>query len=437
MARFIDLFSGLGGFHVALKNLGHQCVLASEINVELRKLYNRNFGQKAMGDIREIDIHSMPPFDILCGGFPCQPFSKAGKQDGINDLIRGTLFFEVAKILEVHRPEYIILENVPHLARHDNKRTWALMEEKLRELNYDVDLRIYSPHEFGIPQHRKRVYIVAKYGGNSLSKFDWIDKYRTNEKTSIKSILGNYSLDLNISSSQLKCLNVWQEFLNRIDKDERIGFPIWSFEFGATYPYKRVTPHSCKNLNNYLGSYGYSLYNEDHTSKYLPSYARVEQSVFPSWKQNYIELNRNLYDKYQNTLGDLIESIIDLEIPSWQKFEWNCQNESRSLWDKIIQFRASGVRVKKADYSPSLVCTPTQIPIIGSHKRYLSKREGLRLQSFPEDFHLLSSNNLSFKALGNAVNVKIIEYIVTELVGVVSPHLQNYVENDQSIAYVD
>src|SRR5690348_6018368 len=124
--RFVDLFAGLGGFHKALKSFGHECVFACEIDQELRRIYTENFTQSAKtikGDIRDCRDR-VPAHDILCAGFPCQPFSKSGTQKGLKDKTRGTLFHEVLYVLERRRPEYVILENVGNFERHDEGRTW-------------------------------------------------------------------------------------------------------------------------------------------------------------------------------------------------------------------------------------------------------------------------------------------------------------------------
>ena len=165
MFKFIDLFAGLGGFHKALHELGHQCVFASEIDPVLRETYEKNWGITPSGDIRKIvknSIHEIPEHDILCAGFPCQPFSKAGKQLGRKDKDNGVLFDEIVKILEFRKPKYFILENVPFIKQHDNEETWKYMEKEFKRLNYQVDHKNYSPHEFGIPQHRLRIFIVGR-----------------------------------------------------------------------------------------------------------------------------------------------------------------------------------------------------------------------------------------------------------------------------------
>ena len=121
--KCVDLFAGLGGFHLAAKHLGCECVFASEIDSALRANYARNFGLRPGGDIREVRPEDVPSHDLLCAGFPCQPFSKAGDQMGWKDAVRGTVFFNLVEILRVKRPKYVLLENVAHFVKHDEGNT--------------------------------------------------------------------------------------------------------------------------------------------------------------------------------------------------------------------------------------------------------------------------------------------------------------------------
>lgn len=167
--RFIDLFAGLGGFHLALKKLGHECVFACEINKPLAQLYLKNHGIAPLGDINKIDIdNDIPEHDILCAGFPCQPFSIAGKKSG-KEHDSGNLFDKIAEILEAKKPRFFILENVPHIKHLDDGKMWAYMEKKFKELNYDCSDKVYSPHQFGTPQHRRRIYIVGSLGLENIN----------------------------------------------------------------------------------------------------------------------------------------------------------------------------------------------------------------------------------------------------------------------------
>ena len=418
MLKFIDLFAGIGGFHIALKKLGHECVFASEKRNNLAKLYESNFNIQVNRDITKTDVDKIPSFDILCAGFPCQPFSKAGKQNGLNDEFNGSLFDKIVDILDYHKPKYFILENVRNLISHDNKNTWFYIKDQLeKKLGYKIDKKIYSPHNFGIPQHRERLFIIGSLNG--LEHFSWPET--TNNTTSVFDYLDKNPLNAKkLEKEKIEVIDIWQEFISKIPKEQKLpGFPIWSMEFGATYPFEEKTPFatSTKELSNYKGSFGVSLKGLSRKDKLdnLPSYARTEQKEFPSWKKNYIRQNRAFYEKYKEILEPVVKKIENLKIASWQKFEWNVKGGDRDLYKYIIQFRGSGVRIKKTDFFPSLVTVSTQIPIISWEKRYITPTEGARLQSI-NNIDLPENIGACFSALGNAVNVVIVRLIAEKLI---------------------
>ena len=159
--RFIDLFAGIGGFHIALKNNGGNCVFASEIDKFCQKVYEDNFGICPVGDITKIDTCDIPDFDILAAGFPCQPFSYAGKLEGFEDKIRGTLFFDITRILKEKKPKMFILENVKGIKSHDRGNTLRTIEKTLTSLGYTIYWDILDSHDFGLPQYRERWYCVG------------------------------------------------------------------------------------------------------------------------------------------------------------------------------------------------------------------------------------------------------------------------------------
>lgn len=415
--KFIDLFAGLGGFHKALSELGHKCVFASEIDPTLQKLYKENWKIEAHGDIRK-HLDEIPNHDILCAGFPCQPFSKAGKQLGMQDQVRGTLFDEIVKILESKTPSYFILENVPLIKKHDNEETWKYMEKEFDRLKYDVDYAIYSPHEFGIPQHRKRIYIVGAKHGLEHFSFDIIDKQKTTKVDIKRFIEENPNEYRKLPKANRDCIKLWQQFIDAIPKETKLpGFPIWGMEFGADYPFETSYPTklSVKELGNYRGNFGKSLkgMTKEQQILNLPSYARIKKS-FPNWKKSYIRQNRQFYIDNLKYLKDIVNQISQYESQSWQKLEWNVGNNKRLINNYILQFRASGIRIKESNVFPSLVCTNTQIPIIGWKNRYITRNEGLSLQSL-NGVKLPDNDNAAFKALGNAVNSQIVKLIVKAL----------------------
>lgn len=419
--KFIDLFAGLGGFHKALHQLGHDCVYASELNPTLREIYKTNWGIEPTGDIRKIvdqNLESIPEHDVLCAGFPCQPFSRAGNQAGMADKERGILFDEIVKILTYRKPKYFILENVPFIRQHDNEATWKYMHGELTKLGYAVDHEVFSPHHFGIPQHRERIFIVGSLSGLDNFSFADIEDQKTPLINIHQFIEENPKRFKRLPKANQECLKLWQKFINQIPKDTMLpGFPIWGMEFEATYPYETSYPLklSVNDLGEFKGNFGKSLkgMTKEEQKSNLPSYARVKKA-FPEWKRSYIRQNRAFYKDNKRYVKNVVKEIAKYESQSWQKLEWNVGDSKRRITDYILQFRASGIRVKKVDFFPSLVCTNTQIPILGWQKRYITKEEALKLQSL-DGLAIPQNDNAAFKALGNAVNSKIVKLIAEKL----------------------
>jgi len=175
--KYVDLFSGIGGFHLAMESFNFECVMACEKDLHARKTYLANYGKdypylyedRFPEDITKIDISIMPDFDILCAGFPCQAFSQAGKQRGFEDT-RGTLFFNVANILKTKKPSIFILENVKNLLLHDSGKTFSIIKNTLQELGYFIHYKVLNTAHYGLPQPRKRIYIVGFLKENN---FKW------------------------------------------------------------------------------------------------------------------------------------------------------------------------------------------------------------------------------------------------------------------------
>ena len=158
--KFIDLFSGLGGFRIALEELGYVCVFSSDIDQYARNTYFENFSEIPAGDITKIDEKEIPDHDIMCAGFPCQPFSIAGKRRGFEDT-RGTLFFDVARIVKEKKPKVVFLENVAGLVSHDNGNTLETIEKTLADLGYLLQWKVMNAKDYGVPQNRNRWYGIA------------------------------------------------------------------------------------------------------------------------------------------------------------------------------------------------------------------------------------------------------------------------------------
>lgn len=441
--RFIDLFAGLGGFHQALASLGCECVLASEIREDLRELYKINFPHVTIeGDITKIDPKKIPAHDILCAGFPCQPFSQAGNREGFNDKERGNLFYNICAILEVHHPRYVMLENVANLKGHDKGNTWNTIRKKLEELNYHVyEPQILSPHQWGIPQHRRRIYIVCELNqywkdGN----FEYPEPQK-NPNCNIKSIIKEDDEDyIHVKPETRKQMSMWQRFVDEVtSRGQHLPhFPIWAMEFGADYDFEETAPYyqPIDELRGKKGKLGNIIDGEtkEECINSLPIYAQTGRSKeFPSWKKTYIRKNREFYELNRDWLDEWLAEVKDWE-NSHLKFEWNCGDEAEpTLHDKIIQFRASGIRVKLPTFCPALNLVGTQIPIFPWVKlpssslakdecvegRYMTRTEAARVQGMGnikfgnEHFKLTTAR--SFEALGNAVNVDIVRMIAEKL----------------------
>lgn len=418
--RFVDLFAGLGGFHLAMKRLGHECVFACEIDKSLADVYKKNHGLKPSGDIRAIEPKDIPEHDVLCAGFPCQPFSKAGEQLGFDCPKNGDLFSYVLRIIAYHQPTYLLLENVPNLKRHNNGGTWQDLVARLKDLGYNVQAERLSPHDFGIPQIRERIFIVGSL--ESLDKFEW-PQQKEDATLSIESVLDKRPKGARPLSPQvLKCLSAWKEFVTAMPSTVDFpSAPLWSMEFGATYPYEDTTPFALgvDALRAYRGSHGMPLRDVPSTGimSFLPSYAvtKKQDELFPDWKIRFIRQNREFYAENKKWIDPWLPKLAEFP-PSLQKLEWNCKGDKRDIWSYVIQFRASGVRVKRRTTAPSLVAmTTTQVPIIAWEKRYMTVRECARLQSMAGLKHLPKATEAAYSALGNAVNVQVAKRVASAL----------------------
>lgn len=357
--------------------------MASDIDKAAIAVYKNNYGIDSDVNVRDVGIKiPTPDHDVLCAGFPCQAFSKAGKQMGFMDRTRGTLFFEVARILKEKHPKYIMLENVRNLVSHDNGNTYHVIRETLRSLGYRLTERplILSPYQFGVPQVRERIYIPGVYDPDHVDEPIDIhfDKLLNKEDNSIDTILdpNENGKDYKLSKHTIDVLKAWDEFYHGIDI-KVVGFPVWSSFF------KTVS---------------------------------VDPS-FPDWKKEFVRKNQDLYKRNKAFIDkwlkkwNYLKGFTDTE----KKFEWQCGTSVSSIWEAVIQFRPSGVRVKKPDIFQALVAL-VQTPIIGKYKRRLSVREAARLQSFPDDFIPDSNKQQAYKQFGNSVNVKVLEEIFERLI---------------------
>lgn len=399
--KFIDLFAGIGGFHGAMHMLGGECVFASEIDQKAVSTYERNWNMKVSGDITQItqDCSQIPDHDVLCAGFPCQPFSKSGMQRGMNEA-RGTLFFHIAKILKEKRPQLFILENVRNLAGPRHKHEWDTIITTLRELGYVVNSRplIMSPHLLpqelgGRPQIRERVLIL----GFKSSDEHCSDSVETNFRYSNKKLqnwdpmnwnLYNYIQNgdcqkYNLTEDEIEWLEVWNQLVKKFKGNDKRStlpsFPLWFDDFNT---------------------------REQMEKKWAK---QIDEDAMPHWKLDILTKNAEFYENNRKVIDTWKANNPQIEsFPvSRRKLEWQAQN-ARSLDETIIHFRPSGIRAKKPTYAPALVAI-TQTTVLGKEKRRLTPREAARLQAFPEWFKFEGQDDAAtYKQLGNAVNINVI-----------------------------
>ncbi len=378
--RFIDLFAGIGGFHLAIRNTlpNSECVWACEKDLITANVYKQNFGIEAHYDITKVDASEIPKFELLCAGFPCQPFSKGGDQKGFAD-IRGTLFFDIVRIIKYHKPNYIILENVSNIISHDNGNTYKVIIESLDSLGYVLPLYPIklSPHELGLPIQRNRVFIVAtKKEIKNVFDIEVHKKKKIPNNTHLKNTFTfDQTIDdhsVFISNYEKKVLEMWDEFYRGI-KLKKLGFPVWYDYFEWEHPIDDM----------------------------------------PKWKQQFIQKNKQLYTDNKKFIE---KWRIKYDHLNWvkntqRKFEWQCGTDYRSVFDCIIQFRPSGVRVKRPNNFSTLVAM-NHTQIIGWLGRRLTLNEVKKLQGFNETFQLPETRALHMKQLGNAVNVNVVSEIL-------------------------
>lgn len=449
--RFVDLFAGLGGFHLALSRLGHECVFASEIKPKLQKLYRQNFpGVHIEGDITKVDVRSIPQHDILCGGFPCQPFSFSGKKQGFEDEHgRGNLFDEICRVLSYHHPKYIFLENVSALPGHDGGRTWSIIKQKLKHLGYDIDGRVFSPHEFGVPQHRPRFYIVGmlrdENGRSGMRKFHFPqpDEKLVCDVRTLVDPLDNDGLQP-VRRALHPVFDAWQEFVYNVT--ERDGYMpshcIFTMEFGADYEFEDTPPafQTVERLRGRRGEYGKVLQGDtiEELVKGLPFYMQKMkyEDTYPEFKKVLIRQNRALYERHKDWIDPWMKKI--MEYPRTQRMlEWST-NQDWNFKNHVIQLRPSGIRVRSLNYVPTITLCTTSTPILPwvgyppngavdkknrpyvpddfRWGRYISHSEAAKLQSMQELEYTGLSRLQKFQALGNAVNVDVVELIARRLI---------------------
>lgn len=461
--RFIDLFAGIGGFHAVMKAFGGECVYAVEIDPKAAAVYEANWGHKALGDITldaddDLNIMNVPPHDVLCAGFPCQPFSKSGAQRGMEET-RGTLFFNIASIIKAHHPKIVLLENVRNLIGPRHAHEWEVIIRTLREEGYNVSAKpaIFSPHLLpkhlgGTPQVRERVFITATHDPDSVPRkpngsvdIDALGPdpvatmtqrfparpgsqtlFDPGAKNGGWSLLDDGLLDeshvipgCDLTPAETLWIDAWNDLtlLMRERTGEPLkGFPYWAdswldFPEAAAAMRRPPLPHLNTETRRYEPIEGADTLR-------LPE--RVTRprisAALPAWKQSHLRRN---YDFFEAHWQDILVwarrwgVYTDLFPASRRKLEWQAQ-DTKSLWDTVMHFRPSGIRAKRPTYLPALVAI-TQTSIVGPLERRLSPRETARLQGLPDTFIFPNQPPAAtYKQMGNGVAIGAVQHVFRE-----------------------
>lgn len=332
--KYIDLFAGIGGFHLALNSMGAECVFASEWDKFAAETYRQNFLLKPFGDITQIDEKLIPMHDILCGGFPCQAFSISGKQKGFEDT-RGTLFFDIARILDYHKPKVLFLENVKNLAKHDDGKTLNTILRTLENLGYNVFSKVLNSSNFGLPQNRERVYIVGFH--NSINSKDFKFPFPPNEPICLQHILEN-------------------------------------------------EPKNAKII-----------------------------------ERNDIEIYKNY------SVSNSLFSEIELLNKPIQIGKVNKGGQGERIYHTL------GHAITLSAYGGG-IGSKTGLYLVNGKIRKLSPRECARVQGFPDNFILNSSDSQSYKQFGNSVSVNVLQHILVEISKILK-FIENKNINKQELEY--
>lgn len=408
--KFVDLFAGIGGFHATLDHAGGRCVYVSEIDREARETYSRNWidplperQQPVLNTDITLDTTedmpvSVPEHHVLAAGFPCQPFSKSGYQRGMDEA-RGTLFWNIARILEERNPAVVLLENVRNMAGPRHRHEWETIIRTLREIGYRVSdtPTVFSPHFLpphlgGTPQVRDRVFILGTYIGPERVQQELAAGLEPAPTVSRAPVGGwqaaywrsEWVLDADeaitdlqryrLSAEETAWVDVWDDLVQRIwsSTSTRLpGFPLWSDDWA---PERSLDP--------------------------------VEMDAFPAWKRQILIKNARFYDANKRVIDAWRKDHPQLkDFPtSRRKLEWQAQ-DTPSLWDTVMHFRPSGIRAKAATYLPALVAI-TQTSIYGPRRRRLTPHEAARLQGLPRSFTFgPQRDSASYKQVGNGVAV--------------------------------
>lgn len=414
MIKFIDLFAGVGGIRLGVsqalsKNgIESKCVLSSEINEKACETYRLNFGEYPSGDVKLID--EVEPFDLLLGGFPCQPFSYAGKREGFGDT-RGTLFFEIERLLDKYRPKAFLLENVRGLYTHNEGRTFKTIMDKLHGLGYGTYDLLQNSSNFGVPQNRVRLYIVGILGATpemrlatDLGAAD-SHKYKKN----------SFELSLFNEKSRCRVEDVLESEVDEkyycSEKFQQMLHEAVGDNLSVLHGYRLIDYRGGQSLHSWeLGMKGKCSNAE---IRFMNALIQNRRKPIFGKEQDGKKLTKEQIKTFykEPDIDEVISSLIEkryLQVNDEGKYNPVCGNMSFEVF-KFLDPESISVTLTSSDAN--------RLGVIQHNRaRHITPRECARLQGFPDTFNLHPTDSWSYRQFGNSVSVPVVEAVFDEFI---------------------
>lgn len=413
MIRFVDLFAGIGGIRLGAVNamqkrgVFSECVLSSEIDEKACETYELNFGEKPSGDIKQIT--EIPSFDFLLAGFPCQPFSYAGKRRGFGDT-RGTLFFEIERILSVHKPKAFLLENVRGLKTHDGGRTYNTIISKLHDLGYGTTDLVLNSSDYGVPQNRVRLYILGILGETPntslMSDVGAVDSHRFKEKAKQLSLFDRKNDQSRRTVSTVLEQDVADEFYCSAAFEQQL-LDVVGNDLSSLHGYRLIDYRGGQSLHSWeLGIKGKCTPVEiEFMNLLIQNRRKHDFGTAQDGKKLSIEQIQTFYKR-----EDILSVIASLIEKGYLKAEFGmynpvCGNMSFEVF-KFLDPESVSITLTSSD------CNRLGV-IQNNRPRHITPRECARLQGFPDSFIVNPDKLFAYKQFGNSVSVPVIECVVS------------------------
>lgn len=413
MIHFIDLFAGIGGMRLGFQHacdvfgIESQCVLSSEIDKRAMETYRLNFDEQPTGDIRQIDL--IPDFDFMLAGFPCQPFSYAGKQQGFGDT-RGTLFFEIQRLLQNYKPQGFLLENVRGLTTHDRGRTFKTIINALEKLGYGIHYLLLNSSNFGVPQNRVRIYILGLLGKKPTMTLS-SDKGATDSHTFKKQL----HHQLNLFTDTYSVLKVKDILENKVADNyylspqfERQLFDAVDGQFEKLHGVRLIDFRGGNSLHSWhLGIKGKCTKDERDFMDALISHRRHKKfGTHQDGKSLTLEQIKTFFD--HENIENLIQSLINKKYLKAIQGRYNPVSGNMSFEVfKFLDPESISITLTSSDANKLGV-------IHNGRPRRITPRECARLQGFPESYIIHPDDSAAYKQFGNAVSVPVIQAILED-----------------------